>query len=36
MTPGGRVYAVDIEPDMVRYLNERANRDQHFLVFGPQ
>lgn len=24
MTPQGRVYAVDIEPDMVRYLRERA------------
>ena len=24
MTPGGRVYAVDIEPDMVRHLRERA------------
>lgn len=27
MTPGGRVYAVDIEPDMVRYLAERAKRE---------
>jgi cyclopropane fatty-acyl-phospholipid synthase-like methyltransferase len=28
MAAGGRVYAVDIEPDMVRYLNERAKRDK--------
>jgi SAM-dependent methyltransferase len=28
MTPGGRVYAVDAEPDMVRYLGERARREQ--------
>jgi cyclopropane fatty-acyl-phospholipid synthase-like methyltransferase len=27
MTPGGRVYAVDLEPDMVKYLGERAKRD---------
>ena len=27
MTPGGRVYAVDLEPDMVKYLVERAKRD---------
>ncbi|HQR72626.1 MAG TPA: class I SAM-dependent methyltransferase [Burkholderiaceae bacterium] len=27
MTPNGRVYAVDIEPDMVKYLAERAKRD---------
>lgn len=27
MVPGGRVYAVDIEPDMVRYLAERAKRE---------
>lgn len=26
--PKGRVYAVDIEPDMVRYLGERAQREQ--------
>lgn len=26
VVPQGRVYAVDIEPDMVRYLNERAER----------
>jgi SAM-dependent methyltransferase len=28
MTPRGRVYAVDIEPDMVRYLTERARREK--------
>jgi cyclopropane fatty-acyl-phospholipid synthase-like methyltransferase len=27
MLPGGRVYAVDIEPDMVRYLESRAKRE---------
>lgn len=27
MVPQGRVYAVDIEPDMVRYLAERARRE---------
>lgn len=27
MTPKGRVYAVDIEPDMVEYLTERAKRE---------
>jgi ubiquinone/menaquinone biosynthesis C-methylase UbiE len=26
MVPNGRVYAVDLEPDMVRYLDERARR----------
>lgn len=26
MTPQGRVYAVDIEPDMVRYLGERSQK----------
>jgi cyclopropane fatty-acyl-phospholipid synthase-like methyltransferase len=26
MTPGGRVYGVDIEPDMVKYLGERAKK----------
>jgi ubiquinone/menaquinone biosynthesis C-methylase UbiE len=26
MTPKGRVYAVDIEPDMVKYLGERAGK----------
>jgi SAM-dependent methyltransferase len=28
MLPQGRVYAVDIEPDMVRYLGERAKRER--------
>lgn len=28
MTSAGRVYAVDTEPDMVRYLTERAQRDK--------
>ena len=27
MVPGGKVYAADIEPDMVRYLGERAQRE---------
>ena len=27
MVPGGRVYAVDLEPDMVKYLAERAKRE---------
>jgi SAM-dependent methyltransferase len=27
MLPGGRIYAADIEPDMVRYLGERAKRE---------
>ena len=27
--PRGRVYAVDVEPDMVRYLAERAKREKH-------
>ena len=27
MTPQGRIYGVDIEPDMVRYLDERAKRE---------
>jgi SAM-dependent methyltransferase len=27
MTPNGRVYAVDLEPDMVKYLGERATRE---------
>ena len=27
MMPEGRVYAVDLEPDMVKYLGERAKRD---------
>ncbi len=28
MTPRGRIYAVDIEPDMVKYLSERAQREK--------
>lgn len=28
MLPKGRVYAVDVEPDMVRYLAERAKRER--------
>lgn len=28
MTPRGRIFAVDIEPDMVRYLTERAKREK--------
>lgn len=28
MLPAGRVYAVDIEPDMVKYLAERARREK--------
>lgn len=28
MVPKGRIYAVDIEPDMVRYLTERAKREK--------
>jgi SAM-dependent methyltransferase len=28
MLPQGKVYAVDIEPDMVRYLGERARREK--------
>ncbi len=27
MTPNGRVYAVDLEPDMVKYLAERAKKE---------
>ena len=27
MLPKGKVYAVDVEPDMVKYLGERANRE---------
>jgi len=27
MVPKGRIYGVDIEPDMVKYLAERAKRD---------
>ena len=29
MVPQGRVYAVDVEPDMVKYLAERARREKH-------
>jgi ubiquinone/menaquinone biosynthesis C-methylase UbiE len=32
--PDGKVFAVDIEPDMVRYLGERANRE-HLSVVVP-
>ena len=28
MVPGGRVYGVDVEPDMVKYLAERAKREK--------
>ena len=28
MVPKGRVYAVDVEPDMVKYLGERARREK--------
>ncbi|MCL4799264.1 MAG: methyltransferase domain-containing protein [Burkholderiales bacterium] len=28
MTPKGRVYAVDVEPDMVKYLADRAEREK--------
>jgi len=28
MVPQGRVYAVDTEPDMVKYLGERAKREK--------
>jgi len=27
MTPGGHIYAVDIEPDMIKYLSDRAQRE---------
>jgi len=29
MVPKGRVYGVDLEPDMVKYLAERAKREKH-------
>ena len=29
MVPKGRVYGVDVEPDMVKYLAERAKREKH-------
>lgn len=33
LLPTGRVYGVDVEPDMVRYLEDRANRERlHNLV----
>jgi predicted methyltransferase len=33
MLPGGKVYAVDVEPDMVKYLRERAQKQKlHNLV----
>ena len=28
MTPDGRIYAVDLEPDMVKHLGERAKREE--------
>ena len=28
MVPAGKVYAVDVEPDMVRYLAERAKKEK--------
>jgi predicted methyltransferase len=28
MLPGGKVYAVDVEPDMVKYLGERAKKEK--------
>lgn len=30
--PNGRVFAVDIEPDMVRYLTERARREKLYAL----
>jgi SAM-dependent methyltransferase len=32
--PDGKVFAVDIEPDMVRYLGERAHRE-HLHILQP-
>lgn len=32
--PEGRVWGVDVEPDMVRYLNERARREGHAHLFS--
>ena len=32
--PDGRVWGVDVEPDMVRYLNERARREGHDNLFS--
>jgi SAM-dependent methyltransferase len=34
MVPKGRVYGVDIEPDMVKYLAERAKREKRDNVFA--
>jgi cyclopropane fatty-acyl-phospholipid synthase-like methyltransferase len=36
MTPSGRVYAVDVEPDMVKYLAERARREGLTNLFAVQ
>jgi SAM-dependent methyltransferase len=36
MVPKGRVYGVDIEPDMVKYLAERAKREQRANVIAVQ
>jgi predicted methyltransferase len=36
MVPKGRVYGVDIEPDMVRYLAERAKREKRDNVIAMQ
>src|SRR5688572_19387623 len=36
MVPKGRVYAVDIEPDMVKYLAERAKREKRDNVIAVQ
>ena len=34
MVPKGRVYGVDVEPDMVKYLAERAKREKRGNVFA--
>ena len=36
MLPKGRIYAADIEPDMVRHLTQRAKREQLANVFAVQ
>ena len=36
MLPGGRIYAADIEPDMVRYLDARARREGLANLVGVQ
>src|SRR5205085_2969879 len=36
MLPKGKVYAADIEPDMVRHLTQRAKREQLANVFAVQ